>query len=270
MLLAPRGTRDGWTRADQRLLREFAHQAALTVYAIGLTDQLQPVNMDLQRSREGLVVAREEERRRLRRDLHDGLAPTLAALALTTSTLSEIIPREPELAIEITHELEQAMRSTIGDIRRLVYDLRPPTLDELGLVAAIREYIAQQTGFSNRSGWKQTETTQLQVTLESNEALPALPAAVEVAAYRIVQEALMNVVRHAQAISCRITITLEDMLQIAVCDDGIGLPAEHRTGVGLLSMRERAEELGGTCTIERSERGTCVHAQLPIARKGNE
>ena len=251
--LAPRGYTETFTPSDLRLLREFAYQAGLALRTVQL-------NIDLQHSREQLVLAREEERRRIRRDLHDGLAPTLAALALGASTLGDLIPVQPEAAVTMAHELETELRATIGDIRRLVYDLRPPALDQLGLVAALREYINQHTDTR--------EEQRLQVTLLAPEPLAALPAALEVAAYRIGQEAFMNVLRHAQARHCRIQFTRSDVLQIEITDDGIGIPDTHRIGVGLLSMQERAAELGGTCTIERrTEGGTAILARLPLLKE---
>jgi signal transduction histidine kinase len=212
---------------------------------------------DLQRSRERLVLAREEERRRLRRDLHDELAPTLAALGLTAATVGELITTDPEEAALANQRLRAAIRATVGDVRRLVYDLRPPALDELGLVEAVGErasrYDAPQEGF--------------RTTVEAPEELPPLPAAVEVAAYRIVQEALMNVARHARASMCTVRLVCPDSrtLEVEVTDDGVGLPGSAEGGVGLSSMRERAAELGGTCEIERSSpTGTRVFARLPL------
>ena len=214
---------------------------------------------DLRRSREQLVLAREEERRRLRRDLHDELAPTLAALGLGAATVGELIPTDPKGATSANEKLRMAIRATVGDVRRQVYDLRPPALDELGLVEAVREralrYDAGDKGF--------------RVKVEAPEELPPLPAAVEVAAYRIVQEALTNVSRHAKARSCtvRLACPTGQTLEVEVTDDGVGLPDTPEGRVGLSSMRERAVELGGECEISRSSRatnGTRVYARLPL------
>jgi signal transduction histidine kinase len=209
------------------------------------------------------VLAREEERRRLRRDLHDDLAPTLAALALTTSRIADLIPSDPKAAGALTAELYSAIRAAVSDIRRLVYDLRPPALDELGLVAAIKERAAQYSAASAMG--KSSESPPLQVTIMAPDCLPPLPAAVEVAAYRIIQEGLTNVTRHAHAANCTIHLELTGALTIEIVDDGIGLPTEHRIGIGLSSMRERAAELGGNCVIERGPNvGTRVYARLPL------
>jgi signal transduction histidine kinase len=134
-----------------------------------------------------------------------------------------------------------------------VYDLRPPALDDLGLIAALREQIAQY------------QTSGVSFHLNAPEHLPDLAAAVEVACYRITQEALTNVVRHAQAHECTIRIALKEKLILEISDDGIGLLASYKPGVGFSSMRERAEELGGSCAIEsRATGGTRVFAQLPL------
>jgi signal transduction histidine kinase len=210
---------------------------------------------DLQQSRERLVLAREEERRRLRRDLHDELAPAIAALALTGGAVEEVMTTNPEAALSLLRKLNSAMRATVGDIRRLVYELRPPVLDELGLADAIRERCSHYSTH-----------THLSVTADIPEPLPELPAAVEVAAYRIALEALMNVVRHAQARSCTVRVRAGESLEIVVSDDGVGLSAQSRPGVGLRSMRERAEELGGACVVDSPpEGGTTVRTSLPIA-----
>ncbi|MDQ2713505.1 MAG: histidine kinase [Chloroflexota bacterium] len=272
MLFAPRSPGEAFTGADQKLLREIMHQVGMAVHTLQLTNHLQHLTSDLQRSRERLVLAREEERRRIRRDLHDGLAPTLAALALNASTVGDLIEINPDAAKALANKLQAEIRMTVGDIRRLVYDLRPPALDQLGLLTALREHITQGT----RSQVSKTGnvTGHLEVSMQAPDILPTLPAAVEVAAYRIVQEALMNVRRHAQAQSCRIEFSLPEgphMLQIEVVDDGQGIAEEYQAGVGLGSMQERAAELGGTCAIKRREQGgTRICARLPILQSSME
>jgi signal transduction histidine kinase len=143
-------------------------------------------------------------------------------------------------------------QEAIGDIRRLVYALRPPALDDLGLIAAIGELFTRYRA----SG--------ITFSIEIPAALPPLPAAVEVACYRIVQEALTNVVRHAHAHTCVVRLTCQEQVTIEIIDDGQGLPPAYRHGVGLASMRERAEELGGRWLIEPAPAGgTWVRAQIP-------
>jgi len=253
LLLAPRSRGDSFTPADRRLLDDLARQVGIAAHAVQLT-------ADLQQSRERLVTAREEERRRLRRDLHDGLGPTLAALNLQAGAVRTLIPRDPAEATALVTEWRGTLRTVIADIRRLVYDLRPPALDELGLIGAIREQAAQ---YSTQAG-----TNGVQMVVEAPDRLPPLPAAVEVAVYRIALEALTNVARHAQARACHVRLWLDDALRLEVTDNGIGLSEEHRAGVGMLSMRERAEELGGSCSIELAlPRGTRVYARLPLPKE---
>jgi signal transduction histidine kinase len=187
----------------------------------------------------------------------------LAALALSASTIPDLIPTNPAGAAALAQQLETDIRATVGEIRRLIHGLRPPALDELGLVGAVRDRAAQLTR-------RQEATTadSLQVLIETPDQLPPLPAAVEVAAYRIVEESLTNIVRHAQARTCRVQLALTDALEIDIVDDGIGLPAMRRAGVGLLSIRERAAELGGTCAIEGlGVSGTRVYARLPLPKE---
>lgn len=267
LIVAPRTGEEKFSAADLRLLNDLARQAGVAAHSVKLTTDLQRLTAELQHSRERLVTAREEERRRLRRDLHDGLGPTLAALALNASTVRDLIGTDSDAAMQMARELQIEIRAAVTEIRRLVYALRPPTLDELGLVAAIHELTNQSMGSLRRSN----PENQLCITVDAPDTLPPLPAAVEVAAYRIAQEALTNVVRHARARSCAIRLALVgtegSQLQVEIRDDGIGLPEERRAGVGLNSMRERAEELGGTFVIESQKgKATRVVAHLPIAR----
>jgi signal transduction histidine kinase len=246
LFVAPRVPGAAFSPADRRLLTSLAHRAGAAVETVQLTS-------DLQRSRERLVVAREEERRRLRRDLHDGLGPQLAALTLKLDAARNVLAGNPQQAGQLLDEVRVQTQVAVGDVRRLVYDLRPPALDQLGLVGALQQQAAQTT------------TSGLAVQVLAPPDLPALPAAVEVAAYRIVAEALTNAVRHSQARRCAIWLCLDDALYVAVDDDGVGPPSDLRAGVGLMSMRERAEELGGACRIERRpEGGSRVIARLPI------
>jgi signal transduction histidine kinase len=250
LVLSPRAPGEGFSDADHALLEDLARQAEVAVHAVRLT-------ADLQRSRERLVATREEERRRLRRDLHDGLGAQLAGLNVQAGTLRRLIPRDPDAADELVVELREELRGAISDIRRLVYDLRPPALDDLGLVAALRQ-LAER--YDSKDG-------PLRVVVEAPEDLPDLPAAVEVSVYRIAQEALTNVVRHAKAQSCVVRLVVNDYVELEIVDDGVGIPAGRSAGVGLSSMHERAEELGGSCVVESSpEGGTRVIARLPLEK----
>lgn len=249
LLVALRAPGEDFTAADKRLLNDLARQAAPAVHAYRLT-------ADLQQSRERIVTAREEERRRLRRDLHDGLGPALASQTLKLDAALDLVRADPQAAQKILAEVKAQTQTTIADIRRLVYELRPPALDELGLVGALRAHIQSLTSLND-----------LRVTVDVPEKLPPLSAAVEVAAYRIALEALTNVVKHAQAKQCLIHLTTAEnlALRVEISDDGVGLRPTAPPGIGLASMRERAEELGGTCVIANSlPGGVKVSAQFPI------
>jgi len=232
---------------DERLLADLARQAGPATHAVAL-------RLALDASRAGLVTAREDERRRLRRDLHDGLGPTLAGLTLGLDTARARSAGQPELQ-ELLGRLKTETQRAVTDVRRIVYGLRPPALDEFGLVGSLREEV----------GRLQYEAPALAVTLDApDEGLADLPAAVEVACYRIVTEALTNVTRHAHATRCSVRIHLDHDLDVDVRDDGVGLPEGWRTGVGIASMRERVAELGGRLAIEPClPHGTRITACLP-------
>jgi signal transduction histidine kinase len=250
LVLSPRAKGEVFSDADRGLLEDLARQAEVAVHAVRLTD-------DLQRSRERLVATREEERRRLRRDLHDGLGAQLAGLSVQAGTLRRLIPQDPEAADGLVVELREELRSAISDIRRLVYDLRPPALDDLGLAEALQR-LAERYG---------SEGEQPRVSVEAPQELPILPAAVEVAVYRIAQEALTNVARHAKANSCVVRLSVNHDVTLEVVDDGVGIPAGRSAGVGLSSMRERASELGGSCVVQSvPEGGTRVLVRLPLTK----
>ncbi|NRQ33365.1 sensor histidine kinase [Nonomuraea sp. NN258] len=239
------------TERDQRLLGDLVRQAAAAARAVELST-------DLQRIRARLVLAREEERRRLRRDLHDGLGPSLGAVALRIEAARNLAGQAPEQADRILEQTAAEVSGVLTDVRRLVHDLRPPALDELGVLRAIEQ---QADRF---------RTPALDVRVTGDDALGTLPAAVEVAAYRIVSEALANVVRHAGASRCDIRLGVRDgRLEVAVRDDGAGIGPDVAAGVGMLSLRERAAELGGDCRVScPPEGGTVVTARLPLEAAG--
>jgi signal transduction histidine kinase len=242
--LAPRSPRDPFTPGDVALLRELAVHIGVASHAVLLATQLQ-------QSRERLVNARAEERRRLRRDLHDGLGPQLVSLALKLEAARNRVESNAEIQ-QLMTELAGQTRGVIADVRRLVYALRPPALDELGLLGAL-----EQAG--------EAAATTLHFEFEKPAAIPQLPAAVEVATYRIAQEALTNVVRHSGARSCKLRLTMvHGGLNLEVTDDGSGMLDRAPAGIGLNSMRERAEELGGRLEVGASESGgSRVAAFLP-------
>ena len=254
LAVAARARGEAFAPTDRRLLEDLARQAGVAAHTVRLT-------ADLRRSRERLVTAREEERRRLRRDLHDGLGPALGAQMLKVGAARQLVAEDPRAAEMVLAGLETDVQDALADIRRLVYGLRPPTLDELGLIGAIREAVTP---------YRSQHEGGLRIAIATPECLPPLPAAVEVAAYRIVHEALTNVARHANAHTCTIALALDDAtrsLMVTIADDGVGIPASRHAGVGLTSMRERATELGGTFAIETpAAGGTRLVARLPLAQ----
>jgi signal transduction histidine kinase len=264
LLVGSRSAGEKFNLPERHLLANIARQAGAAVHAAQLA-------VDLQRSRVQLVTAREEERRRLRRDLHDGLGPTLAALHLQAGSARRSIRSEPENAEIMLDDLRAELKSLIDEIRRIAYGLRPPALDELGLVGAIESLSARMRHDDDRSHdandatIEPRELRQHHVSVQAFGDLKTLPAAVEVAAYHIVQEALLNSMRYAQASQHTVHLNLEDALNLEIIDDGKGLPPQYHAGVGMLSMRERAAELGGWCSVESLPAGgTVVHAHLPV------
>jgi signal transduction histidine kinase len=219
-----------------------------------IRDRLFQVDL-LARSRGRIVAAREEERRRLRRDLHDGLGPTLAAIGLKLDLARERAAAESSGLAPLLDEVRSDVRSVITDVRRLARELRPPTLDSLGLVGAIRQQASALGGGSGPS-----------IAVEVDGPLPPLPAAIEVVAYRIATEAMANVVRHAEASSCIVRLAVDrDGLVVEVTDDGRGVDRDAPTGVGLRSIDERAAEVGGEVDlVARPGGGTVVRARLPL------
>lgn len=232
--------------ADRALLEDLAHQIGGAVHTTALVDSLH-------RAREELVLGREQERRRLRNDLHDGLGPTLAGLGFQVDAVQNLLASGDDPGDQI-QRLRDGLRETVSEVRRLVEGLRPPAIDDLGLFGAVAEL-----------GHQLADGTGLTVDLDLPDHRPSLPAAVEVAAYRVTQEALTNVVRHAQATTCQVTGSVAaDALTIAVTDDGVGGAAPGR-GVGMTSMRERAREIGGQVDVASRECGTTVTVRLPLA-----
>jgi signal transduction histidine kinase len=249
LAVAPRAPGEPFSPRDQHLLDELAGHAATAVYAVRAA-------ADLQRAHERLVTAGHEERRRLRRQLHDELGPMLATLTMELDVAAEVITEDPEQGRELVTDVRGEVKETITLVRSLAYGLYPPVLDELGLPSAVRE---------KARSLLENEGVTLDVHL--SERFPALPAATEVAAYLIAVEAMTNVQRHARARRCRLCLVRSGQwLEIEVTDDGAGLPHGAPAGVGVHAMRERAQELGGTLTItQASPRGTRVLARLPLA-----
>lgn len=236
------------TGSDTTALQIVAAPLAVAVRALLLAH-------DLQHAQARLVVAREEERRRLRRDLHDGLGPTLTGMALAADAGTNLLDRDPKQARELLLALRRDTRAALADVRRLVDNLTPPALGELGLLGALEQRVEQLRGRSDGSS--------LDVQLVVPAELPRLTSEVEVAAYRIATEALVNVARHAVATSAVVEVRCEETLEVMVTDDGAN-PAAWSPGVGLEAMRERAAEVGGFVEAGPSRRGGRVFVSIPV------
>lgn len=249
LVVGQRDEHEELTTDELRLLDDLARHVSMAAHAV-LLDRA------LRRSHERLVVAREEERKRLRRDLHDGLGPALAGIALGLDAARNIVGTGDPPTDDLLRDLRDETLSCVTEVRRIVDDLRPPILHELGLLAAL-------TTFADRLS---SRDDRLVVAVWSPDPLPELPPAVEVAAYRIATEAVTNVARHARARTCVIRLQAADVLRLEVRDDGIGIGSRRGQGVGLSSMAQRANELGGQCTVDRAgDGGTRVRACLPLA-----
>ncbi|GEB14416.1 Signal transduction histidine kinase [Pimelobacter simplex] len=245
LVLPARGLRSRLSVRDEELLGDLVRQAATAARTSQLAEEVQ-------RSRERLVTAREEERRRIRRDLHDGLGPALSGIVFQLEAARMTVERDPQRARDQVETVSAQVQEVVADVRRLVHDLRPPALDDRGLVGALRQ---------------QAEALDVALDVVGDTDLAGrLPAAVEVAAFRIVGEALTNVARHADASRARLDLAVrDDTLVVELADDGRGIPADRAAGVGLVSLRERAAELGGTTTISSPpDGGTVVRARLPL------
>ncbi|MGR7023225.1 sensor histidine kinase [Geodermatophilus sp. URMC 62] len=252
LVLGGRGRRLELAPGDRRLLEDLARQVGVALHAVQVAEEARRLAADLQQSRERLVLAREEERRRIGRDLHDGLGPQLAGLTMTAEAARDLVGVDDTRAAELLDGLLRRSDAAVGEVRRIAHQLRPPALDALGLVEALRSHAATVRG--------------LDVEVDVPD-LPPLPAAVEVAAYRIALEAVHNAAVHAGAATCRVEVGCAGgALHLTVADDGHGLPEAPPAGVGLSSMAERAAELGGSCTLTRGPAGgTVLRATLPCA-----
>ncbi len=231
------------SESDRRLLDQLASHVGAAVQSVRLT-------IDLQESRKELITAREEERRRLRRDLHDGVGPSLAAMSLQLDVLRERVGEDDAALVD---RLGAQVQDAIADIRRLVYELRPPALDQYGLVSALSEQAARMS------------TRGARFDVSAPVDLPGLPAAVEVAVYRIALEGMTNAAKHAGSSRCNVTIAMNGGVLVTVADDGVGFDDTARHGVGLRSMRERTAELGGEFQIAPGAAGgTVLSARFPV------
>ena len=245
LLAAPRRPGERFTAGETALLRDLADQAALAAEA-GRSA------VDLQRARDRLVLAREEERRRLRRDLHDGVGSALAGARMLTDVVRRTVVDDAAGALLAT--LAADLEACSAEVRELIDGLRPAALDR-GLEPALTDLVER---FADR----------VPVALGTDGLDGELPAAVEVVTYRVVAEALTNVAKHAHARSAAVTVRRDARhLEVRVSDDGVGFGGADPgpgTGVGLTSIRSRADELGGRCAIRSGMTGTTVELLLPL------
>jgi signal transduction histidine kinase len=257
---APVGTLSVARRTPQEPLRaDDVALLELLAGPIGITVHATRLAAEVTVSRERLLEATEQERSRLRHDLHDGLGASLTGVGLGLEA-AQLAAENPEALRPLLARLRAEVAESLTDVRRLVDGLRPPALDAAGLVDALRDHAA--TINARNAG-------ALVVDVEAPLSVLALPKELEVAAYRITLEALTNVVRHADARHCAVRLRWSpEELQIEICDDGRGISVPSHPGVGLDSMRSRAAQLGGSVDVRRVPAGgTAVVARLPIGAR---
>jgi signal transduction histidine kinase len=223
---------------------------ALAVRAAALTTELD-------RSRGQVIAAARAERDRLRRDLHDGMGPALSGLALGLEAAQSLLDTDPAAASQILSRTRAEADRAVTEIRRIIDDLRPDALDQAGLAGALRAYSQL---VSARGPLTVDVTAQ---GFEDHGAAPRIDPRIEAAAYRITQEAITNVVRHSGASTCTVGLSFTGAVGIEIRDNGRGIPAPQADGVGLPSIRQRAESCGGTLSISTSSAGTCLTVRLP-------
>jgi signal transduction histidine kinase len=245
MVLVPRhGERLG--RADRRLADELGRVVAIAAAAIRFGEDLEVSKRLLERSYD-------DERRRVRRDLHDGLGPTLASLRLKLGAAQRHVDRASAAMLdEMKHDVAEAIR----EVRRIVDGLQPSTVEDLGLVPALR-LLVDDVNRSSADGPA--------IVLDADDDVGELPSALAGAAYRVVGEALANVVRHSHAQRCHVSVRCDGALDLRISDDGVGFDPTHATGTGLRSIRTRVEELGGRAEVTaRPGAGTTLTVSLPV------
>jgi two-component system, NarL family, sensor kinase len=227
--------------ADIRLLEAVAPWIAAAVHAVRLAE-------DLRVEQGRVIAATQSERSRLREELHDGLGPSLTGIGLGLDAA-----RRTGASEEMLGRLRGEVTASLEEVRRIIEDLQPSALDGGDLVTALRRR-TEQVGLA----------TGLDIRLQAPAHIPALSDGVASAAYRIADEALTNVVRHADATRCAVVLTAGDQLRLEVSDDGVGPGRPRDGGVGLASMRDRAERLGGCFAITAAGPGTLVSVELPM------
>jgi signal transduction histidine kinase len=253
LCLAPRHPTEGWSRQDLTTLADLARHTGASVHATRLADELQHSLAELQVSRQQLVATQEHERRRIQRDLHDGLGPILAAIRLHLEGCLQAAGDVPEHVRDALERVDELVGQASADVRALVAGLHPPQLTQLGLASALKAHVEQ---FGHDVG--------ITTRVEVDPQLTA-PPAVEVSVFRVVQEALTNVANHSGASSVVVRLFSDgDALRLSVRDNGCGLPAVmNADGTGLTSMRERAALLGGSLSVRDVDEGAELALVIP-------
>ena len=235
-------------RLDARTLDAHADLAPI----VAATVELVVLNDELGRAGQRLTEARVQERRVLRRDLHDGLGPALAGIGLGLQAYRNVLPSDPEAAARLLDRLCAEVDQRVQDVRQLSRQLLPPVLEELGLHAALTELAARLADGGVR----------VDVVVDD---VAHLAPDVATAAYAIVAEALVNAQRHGGARSASVDVGAQDgALVVRIANDGAPIDPDAASGVGLRSMRERTEELGGTVDVGVVGGRTTVIASLPV------
>jgi signal transduction histidine kinase len=247
-----------YTDDDLDLLASLAQSATLALENARLHEERLAI---LRQQLAQVTAAQEEERQRIARELHDGVGPALASLNLRLRTAGKLVQPNPAAEQELK-ELADLTQANIQDIRRLIYDLRPAVLDELGLVAALQEYVAR---YQQEQG--------LSVALSAPDGKARLPAPLETTLFRVIQEALTNAARHAKAHHVQVTLDWDEaQVSLRIADDGQGFDLREAAArakggqhLGLWSMRERVEQLGGRLDVESQPgSGTTIQATIPL------
>lgn len=260
-LLLPKGR--SFSEGELDMLESVGHELAVTIQRARLFEKVRDQEQTTRELMQRLLVAQEEERGRIARDFHDHAGQLMTALLMQLDHLAGQAERKDGQTAAALRKLYSLGERGMEELRKLVYELRPPSLDELGLPAAVRTYVESHVRPSG-----------LQVDLQVNDMGARLPPDIETAAFRILQESVTNVLRHAHAHKVEIRLNRKpDLLVIMVRDDGAGFDPEDdtvgRKSLGLAGMRERAQLVGGTLQILSSPGlGTTILARLPLHEQG--
>lgn len=255
---------DFYSEEDTARLRVFANQASIAINNAMLTRELTAQRQELQHLSNRLLAAQESERQHIARELHDAMGQALTAIQINLATLTyELPPLVPEALKERLLESREFADQALTQVREMILDLRPTMLDDLGLVPTLHWYV-------NRYARR----TQIEVTVDVQDEARRLDTATETALYRVVQEALTNVAKHARARHIQITLRHADgPVRLRITDDGQGFEPDGLvlntglTGMGLLGMQERVKALGGTISIQSTPgEGTTITVEIPLVQ----